>query len=100
MSNTLPVPHPVFEDRQGQPWYRWKDTLVPPSTADLYSGRKRLTHAELAAVYWMSSSRRERLLGYKDGYWSATDSAAEEEARRMNIIHRFATLPHYDEPQR
>lgn len=90
MSYLLPVPHPVIEDRNGQPWYRWHDTLVPPSTADLYSARKRLTDPELAAE-WQQSQRHMAVAVI------CTKPNATTEIHRTETLHRFAKLPHYDE---
>ena len=63
----------------------------------VHGPQKRLTDAELAAEYWMSSSRRERMLGYDDGPGSATANEAIKEAGRMERISRFATHDHCDE---
>ena len=58
---------------------------------------KRFTDAELAAEYWLSSSRKERMLGYGDAIGSATQEQAHKEWDRMEVIARFASLPHFDE---
>jgi len=63
----------------------------------LVSQDKRFTGAELAAEYWMLSSRRERMLGYDDGPGSETRKQAHQDRERMNTIHRFITNPSYDE---
>ena len=93
MSAVLPVPHPRFEDREGKPWYRWKDTAVPPSTADMYSGIKRLTDAELAAEYW-----RARWTGLM--HESRGASLTDEHRAKIATVERFMELPHYDEANR
>jgi hypothetical protein len=60
---------------------------------------KRLTDAELAAEYWLLSSRRQRMLGYHDGPDSETRKQARIDEDRMKVVERFATLPHYDEKE-
>lgn len=55
---------------------------------------KRFTDGELAAEYWMTSSRRERMLGYNDGIGSATREQADLDAERMKVLHRLASRPH------
>jgi hypothetical protein len=57
---------------------------------------KRFTDAELAAEYWLLSSRRERMLGYQDGAGSEAEKQAHRDFERMEIILRFHTLPHHD----
>jgi hypothetical protein len=81
MNAQQPVPHPTFEDRDGNTWYRWKDTLVQPFVADIYRGRKALTAPELAAEYWKCMS------GLYDGHGKAARI-------RRDTIYRFAALPH------
>jgi hypothetical protein len=58
---------------------------------------KRFTDAELAAEYWLLSSRAERMNAYDDGPGSETRKMALLDRERMNIIHRFSTLPSYDD---
>ncbi len=58
---------------------------------------KRFSDAELAAEYWLLSSRRERMLGYDDGPESETRKQAHRDRERMNVVQRFATLPHFDQ---
>ena len=58
---------------------------------------KRFSDSELAAEYWLLSSRRQRMLAYNDGPSSATHKQAIRDRERMDTIHRFATLDHYDE---
>lgn len=58
---------------------------------------KRFSDAELAAEYWLLSSRRERMLAYDDGPNSETRKMAHQDRERMNTIHRMITQPHYDE---
>jgi hypothetical protein len=99
----LPVAHPTFLDREGNTWYRWKDTLVKPYVADMYGELKHLTDAELAAEYWAQDSKCrheqwiETVRGDDDyeGWERAMQSRMYEQ---LNALHRFATLPHYDKP--
>jgi len=95
MSELLPVPHPRFQDRHGNVWYQWKGTAVLPQVADMYSDMKRLTDEELAAEYYRFL--HENSLIENDGY----DGMPETRAHRSQAaaLHRFATLPHYDQPQ-
>jgi hypothetical protein len=81
-----PVPHPVFLDRHGEPWYRWKDTLVRPSVTDLYHERKRLTLPELAAE---NHAAVLRVFRAKTHHEPTADLLAQ-----MATVYRFATLPH------
>lgn len=57
---------------------------------------KRFSDAELAAEYWMLSSRRERMLSYDDGPGSETRKMAHQDRERMNTIHRMITNPAHD----
>lgn len=50
---------------------------------------KRLTNAELAAEYWCSEWRKVTP--------ETSDAVKILSAERAEILHRFATLPHYDE---
>jgi len=59
----------------------------------LVATEKRFTEAELAAEYWMSSSRMNRMLGYGD---SSALLEAQKEADKMDVFDHFAALPHYD----
>lgn len=54
--------------------------------ADRMSQAKRLTDAELAAEYWQAD--------YADVRFDREDEDLEP---IPEILHRFATLPHYDE---
>jgi hypothetical protein len=58
---------------------------------------KRFSDGELAAEYWLLSSRRERMLGYQDGPGSETKKQAHRDLERMEIVLRFYSLLHYDE---
>ena len=60
----------------------------------LVSKDKRFRPGELAAEYWMASSRMNRMLGYRD---SSALLEAQKDAEKMDVLDRFATLPHYDE---
>jgi hypothetical protein len=70
------------------------------STAEAYrqGQRKRLTPAELAAEYWRSEAdwrnayRSAPMPGIDQ--WAANQFDARD---RERTLHRFATLPHYDE---
>lgn len=52
MGKQAPAPHAMTTDRQGNPYYVCGDTVVPPSTADLYVDHKQFKPGELAAEYW------------------------------------------------
>lgn len=55
---------------------------------------KRFTDAELAAEYWAPT-----WLTMPGADWDGDYAGTEAEMkRRMATLHRFATLPHYDEP--
>jgi hypothetical protein len=71
-------------------YYRGADELPIANTlaADSWSSAKRLTEPELAAEYWYAIGRYATQSGI------ASAARWLEEARTM---HRFATLPHYDE---
>lgn len=58
---------------------------------------KRFSPGELAAEYWMLSSRRERMLSYDDGPGSETRKQAHQDRERMNTIHRMITNPAHDD---
>lgn len=60
---------------------------------DLVGPDKRLTDAELAAEYWKLTYGDEVARGWASDY--AVIRRSEEQRQTM---HRFATLPHYDEP--
>jgi len=96
----LPVPHPTFLDRQGNVWYRWKDTLVLPQVADMYGERKRLTDPELGAILWFHVSREAQaeVMGWQTDHAQDWINTNQEECRIVRILERFAALPHYDEP--
>lgn len=63
---------------------------------------KRLTDAELAAEYFAQDSQCrheqwiETVRGDED-YTSAERAGQSRMYDRLNTLHRFATLPHYDE---
>jgi len=63
----------------------------------LASTDKDLSEAELAAEFWLLSSRRARMLGYKDGLGSETAKQAHIGLERMDTVLRFAQLPHASE---
>jgi hypothetical protein len=63
----------------------------------LLATEKRFSGSELAAEYWLLSSRAERMLGYGDGKGSATEAEAKTARSRMATIQRFATQPNFDE---
>ena len=58
---------------------------------------KRFSDSELAAEYWLLSSRRQRMLAYNDGPGSATHKQAIRDRERMDTIHRMITNPAHDE---
>lgn len=87
-SDQLPVPHPVVKDRDGQDWYRWKETCVKPWVADQYARNKHLTDAELAAEVWRSAAVH---------YARVPGPDAVEEGRLNGIFERFAITPHLSE---
>lgn len=84
----------IFEKHPTMDAYRVGGAYTPYAVV---AEDKRFTGSELAAEYWLLSSRRQRMLGYDDGPGSETRKMANIDRERMNIIHRFATLPHYDE---
>lgn len=67
---------------------------------------QRFSDAELAAEYWMARTLQERYGGdlnsltERDGPKLADRlfKLAEKYAKRAEILHRFATLPHAHEP--
>jgi len=67
---------------------------IPVGYVDHCLGTKSLAAADLAAEYWLASSRRERMLGYKDGKGSATQQQADIEAERMKTLEGLAKRPH------
>lgn len=90
MSKTLELT--IFEKEPGrygrEPLYNSPDGFwaYAASHVDGYAANKHLTDAELAAEYWQS--------GYTDVRYDREDEDLEP---IPEIIHRFATLPHYDE---
>jgi len=73
-------PCPVTTSRDGEPFYVWRGTVVPPSTADLYAAHKRLCDAEIAAEFWRSMWAIEH---DGSGYFA-----------ELEALERFATTPH------
>lgn len=64
-----------------------RDTRITHRAANRMATEKRLTSAEVAAEYWRASSGADEV-----NY----DRRFDEESIN-GILHRFATLPHYDE---
>lgn len=85
----------------GEPRYHSPDGLwaYPASHVDGYAAEKRLTDAELAAEYYAALAHFERM-GFNEvssgDDWD--DATWVRIAKPMQTLHRFATLPHYDEP--
>ena len=69
--------------------FAYEDWFTDRSAEMKLRDRKRLTDAELAAEYWREA--REFL--------TKCESASErlDRIHRWTVMHRFATLPHYDE---
>ena len=93
--------YPLLEKvgRNARPGYMVGKRAVSVAEAFRVGQAKRLTDAELAAEYWLLSSRRQRMLGYHDGPDSETRKQARIDEDRMKVVERFATLPHYDEKE-
>ena len=68
-------------------------TVYPPFAHD-WSIDKRLTDAELAAEYHAQAVRVRRI---EDGRPHRV--AGPSAYRKLEALHRFATLPHYDEKE-
>lgn len=65
---------------------------------DVFVEWKRLTDAERAAEYWRGEFDYERAfhgMCYLSGNWDPGKFSTYE---RRAVLERFATLPHYDEP--
>ena len=81
------------EDTYNSPDGFW---AYPESHVDGYAAEKRFTAAELAAEHWSYCTGWYAAVraddDYEGGMWS------RELQRRAVILERFATLPHYDEP--
>lgn len=76
-------------------------TFVGPIDVDYWVACKRLTDAELAAEVWCGVEERTRhagniLGGQHDNPYA--QKAFNTAIERAITLHRFATLPHYDEP--
>jgi hypothetical protein len=83
--------------------YEHPDGLV--AVGDLFvdaeAHEKRLTDAELAAEYWALYSEYVRgasnLLHCQERYMEAAGKSFQEADLKCRVLHRFATLPHFDE---
>ena len=85
---------PIWENGlDGTPYADKNDRQWPVNVAyEMY--HKRLTDTELAAEYWLSSSRKERMLTFGGDRNSGTYKQAKLESSRMETIQRLALLPH------
>lgn len=70
-----------------------RDTRVTFRAAERMAREKRLTNAELAAEYWKQEPVPDRVMECM----GVSDPAHDEALEKVAILHRFATLPHYDE---
>jgi hypothetical protein len=84
----------IYEKHPTLDAYRFGPSFTPYAVV---AKDKRFTDAELAATYFMVHSTVMQFLGYMDKRGSVTDLKARDAQRRLEIIERFATLPHYDE---
>jgi hypothetical protein len=78
-------------------------TVYPPFEHD-WQIDKRFTDAELAAEYYAQDSkcRHEQWIEAvrgDDDYTDEERAAASRMYERLSMLHRFATLQHYDEAQ-
>jgi hypothetical protein len=66
-----------------------------------HSTAKRFTDAELAAEYWALYSEYVReasnLLHCQERCMEAAGKSFQEADQKCRVLHRFATLPHFDE---
>lgn len=88
--------YPMWDNGFGDT-YADKDDPMRPTRVDFEVFRKMFTDTELAAEYWLLSSRRQRMLGYHVSDNSPTKLQANVDASRMATVERFATLPHASE---
>lgn len=80
--------------------------VIAQEDVDVYCMTKALTDAELAAEYWSQDSqcRHEnwiqtvREIDGDGDYTAAEKAAASVMYEWLSSLHRFATLPDYDEP--
>lgn len=77
-------------------------TISDPIDVDYWSACKRLTDAELAAEYYAQDSqcRHEQWIETVRGDDDYEDWERAMQSRmyeRLSMLHRFATLSHYDE---
>ena len=95
-----PLELTVFEKEPGL--YGREDTYnspdgfwaYPESHVDGYAAEKRFTDAELAAEYWEHRYGNEVASG-----WASDYSIIKQSRERLEVIGRFATLPHYDQEE-
>lgn len=80
-----------------------RDTRIVFRAAERMARAKRFAEAELAAEHWHSVAReaeselRSRLATGNVGVADHYQRINIESAPQTEILHRFATLPHYDE---
>lgn len=87
---------PIWDAGDGT-LYADKHDRTHPTNVGYEMYCRRFKESELAAEYWLASSRRERMLNYHDGKGSATQRQADLELDRMETVERFATLPDAEE---
>jgi hypothetical protein len=87
--------YPIWENGFGD-FYADKEDPLRPTRVDFEVFRKRLTETDLAAEYWQqvligSLHPTDSFHGHSGMKVRGVSSA------RIRTLHRFATLPHYDE---
>jgi hypothetical protein len=75
---------------------------IPQADADHWAEAKSFTDAELAAEYYAQDGqcRHEQWIEAVRGDDDYTESERQGQSRmyaKLTMLHRFATLPHYDE---
>lgn len=74
---------------------------IPQVDVDHWAEAKNFSDAELTAEYWASYAEYVReasnVLHCQERYMEAAGASFQEADRKARILHRFATLPHYDE---
>lgn len=89
-----PLELTIYERHRDMDAYKFGASYTPYA---IVAVDKRFTDAELAAIYFMTHSTVMQFLGYMGKRGSATDLRARDAERRLAIIERFATQPHFDE---
>lgn len=101
-----PLELTIFEKEPGrygrEPRYNSPDGFwaYPASHVDGYAANKHLTDAELAAEVWHACDDRSiNASNILNGQYDNPHAqrAFQRAIDQANTLHRFATLPHYDE---